>query len=173
VENKGDAIVVTDETAAGGNRSLKIVDAPGLRNAFNPHYVYAAKHKEGTTRCSFDIRIGEGVKINHEWRDWRTSPYGVGPSLWIDGTKLKVAGVKILELPLDKWVHFEIAAALGRSGKSNWDMTVTLPGQTPRVFKGLKNGHTTFDELTWIGVISNATEKTVFYLDNIELKNKV
>jgi hypothetical protein len=173
VENKGDAIVVTDETAAGGNRSLKIVDAPGLRNAFNPHYVYAAKHKEGTTRCSFDIRIGEGVKINHEWRDWRTSPYGVGPSLWIDGTKLKVAGVVILELPLETWVNFEIMAALGRSGKSNWDMTVTLPGQTPRVFKGLKNGHTTFDELTWIGFISNATEKTVFYLDNIELKNKV
>ncbi|MBC8373882.1 MAG: hypothetical protein H8E53_09840 [Planctomycetes bacterium] len=39
VENKGDAIVVTDETAAAGERSLKIVDAPGLRNAFNPHYV--------------------------------------------------------------------------------------------------------------------------------------
>jgi hypothetical protein len=45
VENKGDAIVVTDETAAAGERSLKIVDAPGLRNAFNPHYVYALAKK--------------------------------------------------------------------------------------------------------------------------------
>jgi hypothetical protein len=171
VENKGDAIVVTDETAAEGNRSLKIVDAPGLRNAFNPHYVYAAKHKEGTTRCSFDILIGEGVKINHEWRDWRTSPYGVGPSLWIDGTKLKVAGATMLELPLDKWVHFEIAAALGKNSENTWEMTVTLPGQAPREFKGLRNGQAAFGQLTWVGFTSNATEKTVFYLDNLKLTN--
>ena len=38
MENKGDAVVVSDQTAAPGERSLKIVDAPGLRNAFSPHY---------------------------------------------------------------------------------------------------------------------------------------
>ncbi|MHC4629085.1 MAG: right-handed parallel beta-helix repeat-containing protein, partial [Planctomycetota bacterium] len=102
VENKGDAIVVTDEYSAAGWRSFKIVDAPGLRNAFNPHLVYDVKHKTGTTRCIFDILIGKGVKINHEWRDWRTSPYGVGPSFWIDGTELEYAGTTVMKLPLEQ-----------------------------------------------------------------------
>ena len=173
MENKGDAIVATQETAAAGRQSLKILDAPGLQNTWNPHCVYQLKHSSGTTRCAFDIRIGEGVRINHEWRDWRNSPYAVGPSLSIEGRKLKVGGATMLELPLDKWIHFDIAAALGKNSENTWDMTVTLPGSPLREFKGLQNGHTSFGQLTWVGFTSNATEKTVFYLDNIELKNKV
>jgi hypothetical protein len=172
VENKGDAIVVTDETAASGKQSLKIVDAPGLQNTWNPHYVYQLKHTSGITKCSFDIRIGKDVRINHEWRDWRTSPYSVGPSLSIEGVQLKVAGKIMLELPIDKWVHFEIAAGLGNSSKNIWDMTVTLPGQIPKEFKSLKNGSTKFTQLTWVGFTSNAAKQTVFYLDNIKITNK-
>jgi hypothetical protein len=172
VENKGDAIVVTDETAAAGQRSLKIVDAPGLQNTWNPHYVYQLKHTSGTTKCAFDIRIDKDVRINHEWRDWRTSPYSVGPSLSIEGVQLKVAGKTLLELPIDQWMHFEIAAGLGNSSKNTWDMTVTLPGQTPRQFESLKNGSTKFTQLTWIGFTSSAAKQTVFYLDNIKLTNK-
>ena len=172
VENKGDAIIVTDETAATGKRSLKIIDAPGLQNTWNPHYVYQLKHTSGTTKCTFDICIGKDVRINHEWRDWRTSPYSVGPSLSIEGVQLKVAGKTLLELPIDKWVHFEIAAGLGNSSKNIWDMTVTLPGQAPKEFKSLKNGSTKFTQLTWVGFTSNATKHTVFYLDNIKITNK-
>ena len=40
VENKGDAIIVTNETAATGKQSLKILDAPGLEQVYNPHLVY-------------------------------------------------------------------------------------------------------------------------------------
>ena len=172
VERKGDSIAVTDETAASGKRSLKITDAPGLRNAFNPHYVYKANHNTGTTRCLFDMRIEKGVQINHEWRDWRSSPYYVGPSFWVNGTKLHIAGKSLMELPIGKWVHFEIVAALGNKGKGTWEMSVTLPGKRPRQFKGLNNGSTKFEKLTWVGFVSNATNKTVFYLDNIELINK-
>jgi hypothetical protein len=172
VENKGDSIIVTDETAAAGKKSLKIVDAPGLRSAFNPHCVYKPNHSTGTTRCAFDMRIEEGVRINHEWRDWRISPYEVGPSFWVNGTKLNVGGKSLMELPLSKWVHFEIAAALGKKSKGTWDLSVTLPGQKPRRFKGLNNGSAKFEKLTWIGFVSNATNKTIFYLDNLELTNK-
>ncbi|MBW8040751.1 MAG: right-handed parallel beta-helix repeat-containing protein [Planctomycetes bacterium] len=172
VERKGDSIAVTDETAAGGKHSLKIVDAPGLRNAFNPHYVYKPNHSSGTTRCSFDMRIEEGVRINHEWRDWRSSPYRVGPSFWVNGTKLQIAGKFLMDLPMSKWVHFEIAAALGNKDQGTWDLAVTLPGQKTKLFKGLKNGSTKFEKLTWVGFTSNATDKTVFYLDNLQLVNK-
>jgi len=172
VENRGDAIVVSDETAASGERSLKIVDAAGLQNTWNPHYVYSPNYSSGTARCAFDIRIGKGVQINHEWRDWRTSPYGVGPSLSIDGSWLKVAGKTLLKLPVDKWVHFEIAADLGEDNENTWDMIVITPDGTARIYKGLKAGNAKFNRLTWLGFTSNATKKTVFYLDNFELKNE-
>lgn len=170
VENKGDIIAVTDETAASGKRCLKIVDAPGLKHVWNPHYVYQLKHKEGTTHCAFDLRISKDTRISHEWRDWRTSPYGVGPSFSIDGAQLKVAGKTLLTLPVDQWIHLDIVAGLGN--KNTWDMMVTLPGRRPKAFKGLKNGNTKFEQLTWIGFTSNATKQTVFYLDNIKIANK-
>jgi hypothetical protein len=172
VENKGDSIEVTDETAAGGTRSLKITDAPGLQNAFNPHLVYSPNHGTGTTRCTFDLRIGLGVSINHEWRDWRPSPYAVGPSLWINGNNLQVAGKTLMTLPAGEWVHFEIAADLGANNSHTWDLSVTVPGEAPKVFKGLKAGSTAFEKLTWLGFISNATDKTVFHLDNLEVTNQ-
>ena len=172
VENKGDSITVTAETAAAGKHSLKIVDAPGLRNAFNPHLVFKPNHADGVTRCAFDMRIEEGVQLNHEWRDWRSSPYYVGPSFWVNGTKLQIAARSLMELPVGKWVHFEIVAGLGSKDTGKWDLTVTVPGQVPGRFSGLKNGSSKFEKLTWVGFTSNATNKTVFYLDNLELINK-
>lgn len=56
-ENKGDSILVTDETTASGKRSLKITDAPGLERRFNPQFFYAPHHKQGLTRFSFDLRL--------------------------------------------------------------------------------------------------------------------
>jgi hypothetical protein len=70
-------------------------------------------------------------------------------------------------------VHFEITAALGEGNGSNWDMAVTMPDSPAREFKGLKAGNAKFNRLTWLGFSSNATKKTVFYLDNMKLTNKV
>jgi hypothetical protein len=168
VENKGDSIAVTDETAASGSHSLKITDAPGLQNVWDPHLVYSPNHGTGTTRCAFDLRIS----INHEWRDWRNSPYGVGPSFSIVGDALQVTGKTLVNLPLSKWVHLEVAADLGPKNTGTWNLIVTLPGQVPKTFNALKNGSSTFEKLTWLGFTSNATDKTTFYLDNLEIRNE-
>jgi len=172
VENKGDSIEVTDETAASGKHSLKITDAPGLRSAFNPHLVYSPNHGTGVTHCSFDLRTGPGVSINHEWRDWRSSAYAVGPSLWINGEKLQVAGKTLMTVPTGRWIHFEIAATLGKDNPGVWDLTVTVPGETPKAFKSLKVGSAGFEKLTWLGFVSNATDRTVFYLDNLDVASQ-
>jgi hypothetical protein len=109
--------------------------------------------------------------MNHEWRDWRSSPYGVGPIFSIDGAQLKVAGVTMLRLPVEQWIHVEIAASLGGSAKT-WDMAVTVPGQQRKEFAGLPNASEKFVQLTWLGFSSNATRQTVFYLDNFKLTNE-
>jgi hypothetical protein len=173
VENKGDSITVTDETAGGGSHSLKIVDAPGLQNTWDPHLACSPNHGTGITRCTFDLRIERGVSINHEWRDWRNSPYGVGPSFSIVGDAVQAGGKTLLHLPLGQWTHLDVAADLGPKNTGTWTLTVTLPGEPPKTFKDLKNGSTAFEKLTWLGFTSNATDKAVFYLDNLEITNQL
>ncbi|MCD6395680.1 MAG: hypothetical protein J7M40_19520, partial [Planctomycetes bacterium] len=172
VEGKGDAIVITDETSASGKQSLKIVDAPGLKNTFNPHCVYPLNHTEGVTTSQFDLRADKGVNIGCEWRDWSINPYRTGPAFWIQDGKLKLRGRTIMDMPVDEWVHFDVSAALGDKSSGTWNMTVTMPQKQPRLFEGLKNNSDKFDKLTWLGFTSNAITKTVFYVDNLLITNK-
>ncbi len=172
LEGKGDAVAVTDEVAATGTRSLKVVDAPGLSQSFNPHFYYRPVHTEGTTRCSFDLRIEPGAHLYHEWRT-ETSPYLVGPSLWVQNGTLRVGGRDLLPIPDGQWVRIEIAACLGPVATGKWELTVTVPGSQPRRFRDLNFGSPEFKQLHWLGFVSQATEAVVWYLDNVTLTNEV
>ena len=90
----------------------------------------------------------------------------------IRGGKLEIAGAAALDLPVGQWVHFDVSAALGKGNSGTWNLTVTLPGQEPKRFEARKNGNTSFEELTWLGFVSNATAQTVFYLDNLKIDNQ-
>ena len=171
VEHRRGLMGVTEEAAAGGKRSLKLTDAPGLKFSFNPHFYYRPAHRDGVTRCSFDIRVGEGVEFWHEWRD-DSQPYRIGPSLQIIGGKLRTRERPLLDVPIGRCVRIEVTAGLGRSSTGTWSVVVTLPGQPPRRFDGLKNGHADWKTLHWLGFVSNATKKTMLYLDNIRLTNQ-
>jgi len=170
VENQGDAIAVTDSTAAAGKHSLQITDAPGLHSMFNPHLVYTPRYEQGTAHCAFDLRVEEGVVMFHEWRDYSTPPYVVGPSLWVQQGELQVHGQKLLDVPTGTFVHFDITAKLGGDQAGTWTLKVTVPGQPPRTFDDLKVSNPTFERLTWVGFVSNANAKTVFYLDNVTIQ---
>ncbi len=172
VEKKGDAIAVTDETAASGKHSLKITDAPGLKHAFDPHFYYDPHHTNGVTRFSFDIRVDPGAKVSHEWRS-EGHPYLVGPSIWIGDGKLRVQGREMMSIPASQWVHVEISAGLGAQSTGTWDLVVTLSGQPLHRFAGLKNGSPDWKTIRWFGFSSVADAKTVFYLDNMVLTNSV
>ena len=156
--------------AASGTRSLKIVDAPGLQYEFNPHLVYNPNYRGGTAAVSFDLRLGERVVMYTEGRSWDVQPYRVGPSVHITNGKLEAAG-KTMDLPTDEWIHFEITFKVGADADGTWSLAVTLPGQAPRRFDGLNTGSAEFKNLTWFGFSSSAKERTVFYLDNLKIKN--
>jgi hypothetical protein len=66
-------------------------------------------------------------------------------------------------------VRFEVTAGLGGKSTGTWDLAVTLPGQEPKRFPGLPNGKADWTALQWLGFSSTATDKAVFYLDNLEL----
>ena len=170
VERKGDAVTLTNETAAGGKQSLKVQDAPGLTHGFNPHFFFVPHHKEGMTRCAFDLRVESGSILYTEWRD-DSAPYRVGPSLWIRRGKLSAGGKVLMEIPAGVWLHVESSAGLGPNSTGTWELRLAVPGQQPRVFAGLPNGNPQWRKLDWLGFSSSATEKVVFYLDNLQISN--
>ena len=171
VENKGDSIAVTNETAAHGRQSLKLTDADGLKRSFNPHLVYRPKYSQGVAICRFDVRLGEGAELWHEYRDWSTTPYSVGPSLQMSTGKLSAGGRELLDIPVGQWVHMEVRVALGEGTTGTWELTVTLPGRAPQRFEGLPCVAPGWKALNWIGFVSNATRRTAIYLDNVYIEN--
>lgn len=170
-ENHGDLIAITDETAFSGKHSLKIVDAPGLKFPFNPHFTYTPNHNKGISHCSFHMRIEPGVVIFHEWRSWDVQPYRVGPSLWVQDGKLRVNGQDLMKIPVSTWFHLDVSAKVGADADGIWTLLVTLPDQPPHRFDGLKVGNPEFRNFTWVGWCSMATDTQTFYLDDIKLYN--
>ena len=173
VENKGDSIAITDETAAGGKKSVKITDAPGLEHVYNPHYVYRdMNYVRGHVQNSFDLRVDAGAIVELEWRDWSVSPYLTGPEFTVRDAKLLLGGQAKLELPPGQWVRFEISATLGAEDAPPWRLRVTLPDGSKREFTDLTYTSAGFNKLTWLGFTSLANDTTAFYLDNFSLECK-
>ncbi len=171
LENKGDSILVTEETAAAGKRSLKITDAPGLKDSWKPHLCVRMDHTEGTPRNVFDLRVEQLSNVNFEWRDWSESQYYTGPMFTIRNGKL-TAGGQTLSVPLNTWIRCEVRAGLGKSDTGRWALTITPAGGAPRELKDLPFSSPKFKKLTWVGFTSNASTNTSFYLDNFAVEGK-
>ncbi|MBN2476149.1 MAG: right-handed parallel beta-helix repeat-containing protein [Pirellulales bacterium] len=171
VENRGDSILVTDETAAAGRQSLKITDAEGLAQVYNPHYVYSGMYYgEGRVLNSFDLRVEQASYVQFEWRDYTSrSPYISGPRLLIRGGKLQLPGGIARDIPTGDWVHFEIIADMSEADGSRWLLRVTCADGESVVFRDLPFADAECHKLNWIGFTSNATRRTEFYLDNFAL----
>ncbi len=172
VENKGDSILVTEETAAGGKRSVKITDAPGLKDGWKPHLVCPAKHAKGVVQNGFDLRVEKASMVDYEWRDWSEGDYKTAVHFAIRESKLRLDDGTAMDLPEGQWVRFEIEGGVGADSRGRWSLTVTVPGQAPRAFKDLPYAKPAFKTLTWTGFTSNANAATSFYLDNFTLKPK-
>lgn len=172
VENRGDAIVVTDETAASGRRCLKITDAPGLHQVYKPYLAFSGmSFGVRPLRNAFDLRIESKSHLRVEWRDYSEGDYRVGLSFVIRNARLEAGPAGAMDLPIGEWIHVEIDNTPA-DGRHTWTLRVGVPGQAPRAFVGLQGVDPRFKRLTWIGFTSMANEKTAFYLDNFDLRVK-
>lgn len=164
-------IRVTAEQAAGGKHSLKFTDAPGLSQPWQPHLFYQPHYLTGKVRQSFDLRLEPGAHLFTEWRDTTAYPENIGPNVTVlpDG-QLTASGKPLLQIPVNQWVHIEINGAVGKDAPKTYSVAVTLPGQQPQRFDNLPNQGHDFHELHWLGFVSVAEEKVVFYIDNLKIE---
>ncbi|HUT94474.1 MAG TPA: right-handed parallel beta-helix repeat-containing protein, partial [Thermoguttaceae bacterium] len=77
------ALVVSTDTAATGNQSLKFLDAPGLQHGFAPHLYCNPSHSAGKVQLSWDMLNSRDAPAGFyvEVRQWDVSPYLVGPTV--------------------------------------------------------------------------------------------
>ncbi len=169
--NADAGIRMSGKTAAGGKQSLEFHDAPSVGNVWDPHIYYRLNANGGIAKESFDIRVGKGALVCHEWRDWSVEPYIVGPSLDIhaDGTLL-ANGKPLMALPPGQWIHIGIECPLGKQANGTYTLSITLPGK-PDIILRNQTCDSRFSRMTWLGFISMAKDNQVFYLDNLKLKS--
>jgi hypothetical protein len=172
VEGRGDSIEVTADTAAVGQHAVKITDAAGLRAAYNPHLVIRGmNYPGGRVVNSFFLRVGSGVSLNVEWRDYKSEPpYLTGPRLTIRNEQLELPGGIHKRLEIDQWYQFEIVADMSAEADSRWSLQLSSPDGQQDNWRDLACADPTCHQVNWIGFISNATEKTVVYLDEFSVE---
>lgn len=161
---------VTDQQAASGEHSLKFIDGPGQERLYTPHIFYRRSYPYERMLGRFDVRIDRTASLYYQWRDYETG-FRRGPAVMIQpGGEVVHNGTRLLTIPVDRWVRFEVACALGDESTGTFDMTVWLPGnQSPRVFRNLacQDG---FERLDWVGFVAKSREKSVLYIDNVEVR---
>lgn len=163
-----DLVTITEETAASGRRSLKIADAAGLKNGFDPHFYFKPNYKKGLATCSFAIRVEPGAVFYHEWRDG-SSPYKVGPSVWFRDGKLTAGGKPVMDVRPGEWLRVEVSARIGDdASKPTWNLTVTRPGAQPLRLADLPAAPG-WKSADWVGFSSSATGPTAVFLDDLKL----
>lgn len=165
-------IRVTDETAAAGERSLKITDAANLRQVWLPRIYYSANHREGQARLSFDVRLSADAPPQlyidlRQYTDTGGAEYFSGPKLDVrrDGS-LIAGGETIANLPHDRWVSLEMTLTLGEDAGDSAPLIIQVEGEEP-VRVDMPHVSPNFQRLERVVFASTADGPGVFWLDNI------
>ena len=164
----GDALRMSLAKYAEGKQSLLFQDAPDLPAHYYPMVSFKPHHRTGTSIVSFALYVEPKAIFIHEWRT-KGNPYRTGPVLHVQNGRL--TGVKGLDIavPVKKWIRFELSALIGDAVTGRWNLKVTPEGEPTKEFKGLPCRHPDMKTLDWVGFISNANEKTEFYLDDLAI----
>jgi hypothetical protein len=78
-------------------------------------------------------------------------------------------GKTLLTVPHSQWVHLCIDCGLGKDSTGTYRLAITLPDGSEEVFDDMPLGSPDFKRLQWLGFISLANDRSVFYVDDVQL----
>ena len=188
VENKGDGVAVTAETAFSGKQSLKVQDAPELTYAYNPHFTFSCAFTNAVVENRFAVRMTANAEFFAEWRDYPEgggNDYVTGPCLVFRGgqmiarTRVKqpdgaVKGCErlIADIPADTWVLVTVTAAVGQHSTGQWSVKTARAGQPDVTVSDLLFVSDAFKAMEWLGFCSTAKSRAAYYLDDFVVGEK-
>lgn len=167
MEAGANSVAVSDETAASGRHSLKVVDGAGAKPSYFPYITYPLELSEGRLRTGFDLRIEPESEFVFEWRD-DPYKYHLGPRLSVDAQGWLFANAKrLVQLPHSQWVRIDIVCGLGPKATGRYDLTIIPRGAAAQHFADLACAPQ-FKTLACVVVQSPAKTRSAYYLDNLE-----
>lgn len=179
-DDRPDAIQVTEETAAGGKRSLKFTKTQGLQFGFQPHALFSSdRYRSGKVRFACDLlnSAAHPSEFYVGLRDYTVKgrEYLDGPSILFkpDGT-VTANGKPIATAAPGKWTHLEILLDMGQPGQApaskHYRLTLTVAGGPVHTFEGVPYANPEFKQFTWFGFSSVGQAGSAFYVDNVRLE---
>ncbi len=169
---KDDRILISEDPEGKTGRCIMVKDAP-IKNPSRrrlPVLHYDVKHCTGITTVSFDLRIGPGAKIRHYWWFYGIPKVSRGPMFIIRDSKLFATRKKLMNLPDNQWIHFELSVGNGKENNGKWTLSVTCPNQPTEKFT-LPVLDKNYREATSFEFSSPANNHSVYWLDNIKISN--
>ncbi len=168
------SIRVSDDINAPGTKyALKFVDAPGQAVNWQPHLTFGPRWRKNIVVGEFDAFLKtEDAILWHEWRD-SSAPYKVGPNIRCFGNgKLTSMDKEIGTVPFQTWFHVKITCKIGKQqDKPVFDLEITPQGGQTTTYENLPIGNNDWNQVTWLGFVSEADAPSIFYLGNIDFKN--
>ena len=168
----GASIVVASNTPANGMRCLAVTDAAGLAQSFYPYFSYGPPDMQGSLNYAFSIRLAADTKMYHEWRDYSWGSYIGGPRVQFTTLQIKVGSSVLTTVPSNQWLRVQITCNTSNYVSQGWRLGLTKPGQATQWWANYPSGAgTNWNNLNWLGWVSEATSNTTFYLDDLTMTN--
>ncbi|MDD4869289.1 MAG: right-handed parallel beta-helix repeat-containing protein [Kiritimatiellae bacterium] len=173
--NQQQRIVVTDTDAISGKHSLMFVE--GKKTDRHPHLYYPIGVDNGSIRASIHIKIPSTTPsaMYLEFRDSNNAGskhFQTGPRIQIDvqGVLTTTTNASVnLKLPRDVWILLDMAFDLGNGMAKTFDLTVTVPGQSPQIFRQVPYMDPGFMQVGDIYIVSSGPPGGVFLIDDVRV----
>jgi hypothetical protein len=170
--SSGASIRVVTNNPANGLRCLAVNDASGQAYTYYPFFYYITPDLTGSLYNSFNIRLAADSKMYHEWRDDTDGSYLTGPSVKFDALQMKVGSSVLTTVPSNQWLRVEIYASTTNYATKGWRLGLTKPSQATQWWTNYPSGsNTNWNRMKWLGWVSDATNATTFYLDDLVMTN--
>ena len=159
----GGRIVLTNGIARTGKQCLMVTDVQGQSPDYYPHLFSHVKADEGVFVLKYSVRYESGANMICDLRKWKNGYDGeflTGPSLSIQGDKLRVRGSPPFALSgPGKWLDLEFTVRISGGGDSGRRETAS------RVCVDAG-----FDRPNWFGFVSVGSVEKSYWIDDLSFR---
>ncbi len=173
-QSAGDAgFFVTREVSGwNGPACLKAVDRKALAKSFYPYLIVDKLRKLESSPVTFTVAVMQPAQaagpLQLEFRG-HGGTAEAGPSIAVgrDGS-ITAGGKTLATLKPGEWTHFTIRFGLKEQWTGNYTLTLADRAGSKDFTLPFKNS--SFREISWIGLMANGSEDSVFYLDALSFQ---
>ncbi len=168
-------IEVAESAAGAVGRYLRVVEGKNLHHSFYPFLHYPVGVDAGRVRASFRVKMpaANPSSMYFQFRDHHNPGnkyYQTGPHVEINAAGMLTAtpqsGVR-LELPRDTWVLVEMDFKLGHQKPKTFELSVTVPGQSPQRFADIPYKDPGFLQAGDVYLVSRGPDGGEFLIDDV------